>query len=216
MNLSAVEQGEAMVLKSTMRAPVQATSRLGLVAKARRGVARYGRDLRGVVSIEMAFIFPLMLILFIGLVDAGNLLTANRRVALTAGTIGDLVAQAPGQVDAKELNGYFSAALPIMDPFPADSISLELYNYTMENGAPKGVWKHIHNGGGCGGQPVLNQDDLKLLMAEGNDVVVSRTCYTWQPVLGIMLGFKDTVLQNQFMLRPRQTARMICPDCQKF
>jgi hypothetical protein len=56
-------------------------------------------------------------------------------------------------------------------------------------------------------------DDLELLMAEGNDVVVSRTCYTWQPVLGIILGFKESVAQNQFMLRPRQTARMICKDC---
>jgi hypothetical protein len=217
MSLSAIEQGEAMILTSTKRAPGQApaVSRLGLVAKARRGVARYASDLRGVISIEMALIFPLMLILFVGLVDAGNMLTANRRVALTAGTIGDLVGQAPGQVTPAQLEGFFSAAAPIMDPFPAASTSLELYNYTMENGVAKGVWKHTR-GGGCGGPPVLDQDDLALLMAEGNDVVVSRTCYIWQPVLGIMLGFKQTVLENQFMVRPRQSAKMICTACQKF
>jgi Flp pilus assembly protein TadG len=37
------------------------------------GALRYGRDSRGVASIEMALIFPVMLIIFIGLVDVSNL-----------------------------------------------------------------------------------------------------------------------------------------------
>jgi hypothetical protein len=216
MSLSAVEQGEAMVWKTAKRHPswVRAGSRLiGVTARARRAILRYARDLRGVVSIEMAFIFPLMLILFVGLVDAANLLTAHRRVALTAGTIGDLVAQAPGEVTPAQLEGFFNAAAPIMDPFPAENITLELYNYTKSSGSLVREWKYTRAGAGCGGELVVSNDDLELLMAEGNDVVVSRTCYTWQPILGIILGFKESVAQNQFMLRPRQTARMICKDC---
>jgi hypothetical protein len=51
------------------------------------------------------------------------------------------------------------------------------------------------------------------LMAEDNDVIVSRVCYNWEPVLGIILGFKTSTIEDQIMLRPRQTARIVCNGC---
>jgi hypothetical protein len=51
------------------------------------------------------------------------------------------------------------------------------------------------------------------LMAEGNDVIVSRACYEWEPLIGVILGIKATTVENQIMLRPRQSARIICTDC---
>jgi hypothetical protein len=32
-------------------------------------------------------------------------------------------------------------------------------------------------------------------------------------VLGIILGFSTTTIQDQLMLRPRQTARITCSGC---
>lgn len=195
--MTRVEQGEAM-----------AWDVMGLVA----GQRRYGSDARGVASIEMALIFPVMLIVFIGLVDASNLLTANRRVTLTASTLGDLVTQSPGAVTTADLNGFFDAASPIMDPFPATSTSLELYTFTPSGGSAVLDWQYKTVGVGCGAAPAVDATMLTL-MAEDNDVVVSRTCYIWQPVLGVILGFATTTLQDQLMLRPRQTARITCADC---
>jgi hypothetical protein len=51
------------------------------------------------------------------------------------------------------------------------------------------------------------------LMAEGNDVVVSRACYQWEPIIGIISGVQGVHCQNQIMLRPRQSARIMCVDC---
>lgn len=173
----------------------------------------YGRDVRGVASIEMALIFPIMLIVFIGLVDVSNLMTANRRVTLTASTLGDLVTQSPGSVSVADLNGFISAASPIMDPFPKSSTSLEFYTFTKNAGGAAVLnWKYKSAGAGCGAAPVPDATMLKL-MAEDNDVVVSRTCYIWQPVLGIILGFTTSTIQDQLMLRPRQTARITCSNC---
>lgn len=173
---------------------------------------RYGRDARGVASIEMALIFPVMLILFVGLVDVANLLTANRRVTLTASTLGDLVTQAPGAVTTADLNGFFDAASPIMDPFPATSTSLELYTFKRSGGSAVLAWQYKSGGIGCGAAPVVNATMLTL-MAEDNDVVVARTCFIWEPVLGIILGFTTSTIQDQLMLRPRQTARITCSGC---
>lgn len=172
----------------------------------------YGRDARGVASIEMAFIFPVMLILFVGLVDVANLLTANRRVTLTASTLGDLITQAPGSVTPADLNGFISAARSIMDPFPEASTSLEFYTFTKSGGGAVLDWQYKSVGANCGAAPVPD-DTMLTLMAEDNDVIVSRTCYVWEPILGIILGFSTSTIQDQLMLRPRQTARITCDDC---
>lgn len=180
-------------------------------AKSRGACLPFGRDVRGVASIEMAFIFPIMLIVFVGLVDVANLLTASRRVTLTASTLGDLVTQSSGEVTTADLDGFFSAASSIMDPFPAASTSLEFYTFTKPAAAAVLNWQY-KTGAGCGAAPVPDATMLNL-MAEGNDVVVSRTCYTWEPVLGTILGISASTVQDELMLRPRQTARITCSDC---
>jgi Flp pilus assembly protein TadG len=197
-----------------MRVLGQGRSRLcKSAAVERNGRLRFGRDARGVASIEMALIFPMMLIIFVGMIDASNLLTANRRVTLTASTLGDLVTQAPGQVWSTDMDGFFSAAQSIMDPFPADSIIMEFFAFKTSGGGAALEWSYSNSNQTCGASPAANNPEMLKLMAEDNDVVVSRVCYTWEPVLGIILGFKTSTIQDQIMLRPRQTARIVCNGC---
>ena len=183
-------------------------------AEERGGSLRYGSDVRGVASIEMALIFPMMLIIFVGLIDASNLLTASRRVTSTASTLGDLVTQAPGEIWNTDMDGFFSAAQSIMDPFPADSVIMEFYTFKkLGASAAEPAWNYSNSVQTCGAAPPADDPDMLKLMAEDNDVVVSRVCYNWEPVLGIILGFKTSTIQDQIMLRPRQTARIVCNGC---
>ena len=182
-------------------------------AEERDGSLRYGNDVRGVASIEMALIFPMMLVIFVGLIDASNLMTANRRVTLTASTLGDLVTQAPGQVWSTDMDGFFSAAQSIMDPFPADSVIMEFFTFKTSGGGAALDWSYSNSNQTCGAAPAANNPEMLKLMAEDNDVVVSRVCYNWEPVLGIILGFTTSTIEDQMMLRPRQTARIVCSGC---
>lgn len=195
------------VLKQVRSRPVNSA------AENRADCLRYGSDVRGVASIEMALIFPMMLIVFVGLVDASNLMTANRRVTQTASTLGDLVTQAPGEIRSTDMDGFFSAAQSIMDPFPADSIIMEFFTFTTSGGGAALEWSYSNSAQTCGAAPPADDPDMLKLMAEDNDVVVSRVCYNWEPVLGIILGFTTSTIQDQIMLRPRQTARIVCNGC---
>lgn len=197
-----------------MRVLDQVRNRLfNSAAESRGGCLRYGSDVRGVASIEMALIFPMMLIVFVGLVDASNLMTANRRVTLTASTLGDLVTQAPGEIWSTDMDGFFSAAQSIMDPFPADSIIMEFYTFKKSDEAAELEWSYSNSNQTCGAAPDEDNPEMLKLMAEDNDVIVSRVCYNWEPVLGIILGFTTSTIQDQIMLRPRQTARIVCNGC---
>jgi Flp pilus assembly protein TadG len=205
---------EPMVWRIAMRVLDQVRNRrFNSAAEGRSGCSRYGSDVRGVASIEMALIFPMMLIIFVGLIDASNLMTANRRVTTTANTLGDLVTQAPGEVWSTDMDGFFNAAQSIMDPFPADSVIMEFYAFKKSGSDAALEWSYSSSNQTCGAAPAADNPEMLKLMTEDNDVIVSRVCYTWEPVLGIILGFETSTIQDQIMLRPRQTARIVCNGC---
>ncbi len=168
----------------------------------------FHRDTRGVAAIEMAFIFPLMLLIYFGLIDAGQLLSAHRRVTLTASTLADLVTQAPGTITKADIDGFFDAASPIMDPLQASAISLEVFGYTKDGDSAKLAWQHKNAGPSCGAAP--SAGEMKPLMAEGNDVIVARVCYDWTPITGQIFGADPIKLDDELALRPRQSAQLTC------
>lgn len=177
-----------------------------------RLLARYARDARGIGSIEFALIFPVMVIMYFGLIDAGNLLSASRRVTLTASTLADLATQAPGTVTTADLDGFFDAASAIMEPFPASSIALEIFGYKKDGANVKLDWQHKNAAASCGAAPTPDAE-MEDLMAEGNDLVVARVCFDWEPITGKIFGMDPIKLEDKLTLRPRQSANLACTNC---
>ena len=175
-------------------------------------LCRLRDDIQGVAAIEMAFIFPVMLILYFGLVDVTNLLSANRRVTLTSSTIADLVTQAPGTVTDADVQGFFNAASPIMDPFSSNAMGLELFAYELEDGNANLLWEKRNGGTTCGATPTATADMISLMEA-GTGLVVARVCYTWLPLTGYVIGSDPMTVEDTMILRPRQSETIVCTDC---
>jgi hypothetical protein len=169
------------------------------------------RDAKGVAAIEMAFIFPVMVILYLGLVDVTNFLQVNRRVTLTTSTLADLVTQADSTITKADIDGIFESARAIFEPLPVEGISLNLWDFRMQDGAPTKVWEYS-NGTSCGAEPT-GGDDMESLMEDGNDIVVARVCYQQHAIIGTMFGSGTIELDDELMLRPRQSTTLNCTDC---
>lgn len=184
-----------------------------LLGAVRFRLAGCRRDTRGVASIEMAFIFPVMVLVYFGLVDATNVLSASRRVTLTASTLADLVTQAPGTIVKQDIEDFFEASSAIMEPFDASAISLEIYEYRLD-GSNNAIlsWKHKNAQADCGAAPTVDSQ-MKLLMGEGNDIVIARVCYSHTWVVGKIFGSTPITLKDQLVLRPRQATSITCTDC---
>jgi len=186
---------------------------LNLFTSFTRRLRRYAGDIGGVASIEMAFIFPAMVMVYFGLVDATNVLSANRRVTLTASTLADLVTQAPGTITMSDIDDFFDASSAIMEPFDSSGISLEVYEFATDgSGSPTLSWSYKNAGTGCGAAPTVDSQ-MQQLMTEGNDIVVARVCYTYHWVIGKIFGAAPMTLEDQLVLRPRQTTSIDCTDC---
>jgi Flp pilus assembly protein TadG len=175
-----------------------------------RHLGRFARAEGGVAAIEMAFIFPVMLLLYFGLVDVTNLLSANRRVTLAASTLGDLVTQSAETIKKADLTGIYAAVAPIMDPFPSANVKIQIFGYKKSGSSAVLSWSNSKNGS-CGSAP--STSGLATLMGDGNDLVVSRVCVDYPPLTGMVFGSADIRLQDEVILRPRQSASLACTDC---
>lgn len=177
---------------------------------------KYIRDTRGVAAVEMVFILPVLLVLYIGMIDVTSIISLDRRVTYAASAVADLVAQNDTSVKATDISDYFNAAEMVMNPRPMSSVRVEVYQYRLVSGAVINQWTRKSTTGTACTAPVGNS--LKTLMAEGNDLIVAVVCTTYQPSVAQILG--KTVLgetayriNEQIALRPRTSSTLSCVGC---
>lgn len=178
--------------------------------------SRFLRDDRGIAAIEMAFIMPFLLLLYFGLVDLTALISTTRKINYSASVVGDLVTQNDTTVTKATIQDYFSAAAMIMKPSPIANVRIEVYQYTKVQGVPTNKWS-ANNGsaGNCGAPSILG---MLPLMTDGNDLIVTRVCSTYQPYIATflgssILGASSFQLKDEIALRPRQSNTLNCSDC---
>ncbi|VAW03383.1 hypothetical protein MNBD_ALPHA08-1775 [hydrothermal vent metagenome] len=171
------------------------------------------RDDSGMAAIEMAFIFPVMVIMLVGLVDVTDGMSANRKVTITANTLGDLISQEPGTTTESSIDGIFSAAVETMVPYDGSSVGLEIFTFRKTGGNdPQLEWQHTQ-GPSCGAVPGVTAD-MDDLMAQGNDLIISRTCYNFSYILGTLFsGNTSFQMKDEMTLRPRKSLQLDCSDC---
>jgi len=158
-------------------------------------------DERGNATIDFAFLLPIMLMLFIGVVEITNLLLVDRKVVAAAQTTADLVSQRREVTDA-QINDVLTAAQLIFDPLPASAVTIGIagVRYNSTTGAAELDWARSQNGGSV-------PDALTVangLGDAGEGVVIARVTYNYSPVFfDFVIG--PTQLEETSVMRPRRS-----------
>lgn len=182
-----------------------------------------------VAVVEFALIVPLMLMLYLGTNEAGDLISVDRRVQTVAGTVGDLVAREDPAIYAATLKDYFQAAENIMAPYPTDgyeersdgllvqTVSLVRVNADGETAV---VWSRRFSGeaenhtpGHAAGAVYDLPEEITSLATDGY-VVVSDASYSHIPLFGLVFKTAIPLYRENFYL-PR-SGKEICynaPSC---
>ena len=86
----------------------------------------WGREQSGVAAVEFAVILPVLLLLYIGIVDVTRGVVASRKLNLLSRTISDLVSQQPTSltVPISQLSTILASASAVMQPYPLTSLKL--------------------------------------------------------------------------------------------
>ncbi len=173
------------------------------------GIARFGRKSDGVVSIEAALLFPFMIVLALGMIDATAVISVKRKITVAASAVADLTTQESISVTTANLDQFILAADAILKPLPASGINVELTNYKRDGSNVSQRWKHTRGGcAGSGSGP--NGSDLDKLTEQGNDIVAARVCTSFQPIIGYVIGTGAITLEETVSQRPREGLTLWC------
>ena len=175
-------------------------------------LAGFRREKSGVVSIESALVFPFMVMLLLGAVDISYYLSLKRKVTVAASAIVDLTTQETVSVSTSALDGYIEAADAILKPFSSTNTHVEIINYRRSGDDVGQAWSHSR--GGCGGSPPGGSaSQLASLTEEENDIVMTRVCISFQPIVGYIAGIGSWQVQETVKQRPRNGLTLDCSNC---
>ena len=89
-------------------------------------------DRSGLAAVEFAMIFPMMVVMFFGVVELSSAISADRKATLVARTLSDLTSQMASVADA-DLTNFGQAAKAIMTPYPASPLVSSITEVYVDN-----------------------------------------------------------------------------------
>lgn len=162
-------------------------------------------DKRGATAVEFALILPIMVLLYMWTVEISQAISAQRRVAIVTGMMGDLTAQQE-TVNEGLLDLIFSAAKTTIRPFSSTQLTAYLTSVKTTSGTPTVVWSfswteagnrvaYLAEGSTFSGLP----SDLQV---NETSVIVAEIQYNYVSPLTFIFPTSRT-LTNKTYFRPR-------------
>jgi Flp pilus assembly protein TadG len=158
-------------------------------------VSKFLKNDNGMAAIEMAFVAPLMLLIYFGLVDITGLISFNRKVTAAASLTADLVSQKTNNILKPQVDDIYNAVSMIMAPTPMTDVRVEVYGLRKSATGVTQIWK-TSNGTGPACTVAVAPSDYSGLMSVTtggatvyNDMVIVRTCMNFTPYVATVLGY---------------------------
>jgi Flp pilus assembly protein TadG len=181
--------------------------RLGarFLSKLEKNRRSFAHEDRGVTLIEFALVLPLMLLLFVGMVEFGEVFTLTRKLSTAASTVSDLVSQQTA-VTTDDLNDIAMIANEIIGPYDAGPLSIVIVSVVADADNNTTVaWSHPASAYAAGAAYTLpnnNSADPNARMTEPNSsIIVAEAEYAFTPTVGNFLG--TFTITQQAYFRPR-------------
>lgn len=178
----------------------------------------FRRHQSGTAAIEFVLILPMLVTLYLGMVDLTAAITTTRQLSYSASVVGDLVTQYVTNITVAQINDSMRAADLVMQSRPASAAEarVEVITYRMVNNNVTLLWKRTNSKGTACTAP--SAAGLASLMSSGNDLVVVVACTIYSAQISRflgqnLLGQASFTFREQIALRPRQAAVLNCTDC---
>lgn len=161
----------------------------------------------GVAAVEFALILPIMLLVYVGCMEASTLISMDRKVQSVSGAVGDLVARSDGQLTVATLRDYLSVAGGIMTPYDSsDLVQMISSVEVLSNGTTRVDWSRryehqtLQSSGGhtVNASFALPQEIIDV--ARGTYVIVAESGYEYLPLYGIVFDQPINLYRENFYL----------------
>jgi Flp pilus assembly protein TadG len=178
-----------------------------LIALARIALRRFVRNERGASATEFAVLLPVMLFLYFGGWGVSQALSLNRLVALTSGTVTNLVSQYTTISATSQMPDILAASTQVLSPFPATPARVVISQIAIDaNGNATIDWSQANTGAA---RTVGSSVTLPAALdTPGSWVIWGETTYAYTP--GVAYPNLGTInLYSSIYMLPRASSRII-------
>jgi len=171
-------------------------------------------DRSGLAAVEFAMIFPIMVVLYFGVVEFSSAIAVDRKATQVARTLSDLTSQSMTVADT-DIKNFGEAAKAIMTPYPPSPLVSSITEVYIDkvSGVARVQWSKGLTIGPTGDVSIAaaaphNPGDvvtlpLALVAAKGTFVIWSEVSYKYTPAVGIMLAQTGITFRDVAYTRPR-------------
>lgn len=184
-------------------------------------------DESGVAALEFALVLPVLVLLYLGMVQLTALLSVKNKLSSSAAVITDLVTRHRDVIHVADLNDYLEAGNLVMADSGTEEMRARVFVYRVVTGHLRLAWswqQHQQDpiNHGCT-NPVTSELRPLFVGPDGtlppnpSDVIVVVTCTRFSFPVPAILGFTmfpDTItMRQQAIMRPRTYLQINCRDC---
>ncbi|QQG36969.1 MAG: pilus assembly protein [Micavibrio aeruginosavorus] len=165
-------------------------------------VYRWAHDVSGLAATEFAMVFPIMIVLLLGIVELGNGIQANQKVIASSQIVADLLTRVEEVTDA-QLEDAKNAGRLALAPFDQALVGFDIISvrYDADSGVddddapdPVIVWRDTTNM-----DPVANiPDNVQALALEGDGVMLVYVRFPYEPPFGTNIVGDIVMIENTF------------------
>ena len=170
-------------------------------------VRRLLNDRSGLAAVEFAMIFPMMVVMFFGVLELSSAIAVDRKATLVARTLSDLTSQMVSVADA-DLISFGEAAKAIMTPYPGSPLISSVTEVYVDSvtGVARVQWSKGLTIGATGTVAIAataphNPGDVvvlptTLVAAKGTYVIWSEVSYKYTPAIGYVVAKTGMTFQR--------------------
>jgi Flp pilus assembly protein TadG len=169
--------------------------------RARTAGAAFWRERSGVSTIEFAITLPVLLLIFLGMIEFGEVFTVDRRITIVANSAADLVARTKTISDS-DLNDIADAVDEIVRPYSPAPLAIVVSSIvTDENNNASVAWSWSDGAAArtVGAAFTLPETGLT---EPNTSIIVAEVTYPFTPSVGLFLT-GGTELDAVAYYRPR-------------
>jgi Flp pilus assembly protein TadG len=180
---------------------------------ARRGflsrIARFLRDPRGVSAIEFAFVFPVMVLLYLGGTALTQGIVIKRKTTLVTSTVANIVSQYTN-IATSDMTSIMGAAAAVIEPYDSSPLGVIVSSVQIDaNGAATVKWSQATGTSTAltSGVAVTLPTGIGGIANANTSVIWAQGTYLYTLPLGsTVLGRTSMTFSQQFYLRPRRVS----------
>lgn len=162
---------------------------------------RWRNEEDGLAAVEAAMIFPLMLLMMLGIVDVGNAILANQKTVRASQVVADLISRGSG-VTQDQIDEAVTAGRLAFEPLNSASYGVDIVSIRFDDDSNgQIVWRETVNMPGVA-DPLTSTDSLA---APNEGTVMVTVKYDFVPLFGNFI-LSELTMQEVAFARGRNSS----------